>query len=66
MLFLGWRGGIRTPECWDQNPVPYHLATRHRAKKQNPNILIIGIRVALSDPATSRLTTNRHRCGSAL
>gem|GEM_PF-1369257 len=24
---LGWDGGIRTPECWDQNPVPYHLAT---------------------------------------
>ena len=22
----GWDGGIRTPECWDQNPVPYHLA----------------------------------------
>ena len=26
---LGWDGGIRTPECWDQNPVPYHLATSH-------------------------------------
>ena len=22
----GWGWGIRTPECWDQNPVPYHLA----------------------------------------
>ena len=21
---LGWDGGIRTPECRDQNPVPYH------------------------------------------
>lgn len=26
-IFYGWDGGIRTPECWDQNPVPYHLAT---------------------------------------
>lgn len=23
----GWAGGIRTPECKDQNLVPYHLAT---------------------------------------
>ena len=27
---LGWGGGIRTPECMDQNHVPYHLATPHR------------------------------------
>jgi integrase len=27
--FLGWDGGIRTPECWYQKPVPYHLATSH-------------------------------------
>lgn len=27
IFFHGWGGGIRTPECWDQNPVPYHLAT---------------------------------------
>ena len=27
--FLGWAGGIRTPECQDQNLVPYHLATAH-------------------------------------
>lgn len=26
VLNLGWGRGIRTPECWDQNPVPYHLA----------------------------------------
>ena len=26
---LGWAGGIRTPECQDQNLVPYHLATAH-------------------------------------
>jgi hypothetical protein len=25
----GWGGGIRTPECWYQKPVPYHLATPH-------------------------------------
>ena len=24
---LGWAGRIRTCECWDQNPVPYRLAT---------------------------------------
>ena len=23
----GWTGRIRTCECWDQNPVPYRLAT---------------------------------------
>ena len=26
----GWGGGIRTPECMDQNHVPYRLATPHR------------------------------------
>ena len=26
-FYLGWDGGIRTPECMDQNHVPYHLAT---------------------------------------
>lgn len=26
-ISLGWGGGIRTPGCWDQNPVPYRLAT---------------------------------------
>jgi hypothetical protein len=26
---LGWGGGTRTPECQDQNLVPYHLATPH-------------------------------------
>lgn len=24
---VGWGGRIRTSECWNQNPVPYHLAT---------------------------------------
>ena len=28
-LQFGWVGRIRTCECWDQNPVPYHLATTH-------------------------------------
>lgn len=27
--YLGWGGGDRTPECMDQNHVPYHLATPH-------------------------------------
>ena len=27
----GWGGGIRTPECQDQNLVPYHLATSQYA-----------------------------------
>ncbi len=31
-LFLGWAGGIRTPECRDQNPVPYRLATAQSRK----------------------------------
>ena len=26
-IFRGWGRGIRTPECWDQNPVPYRLAS---------------------------------------
>ena len=26
----GWGGRIRTCECRDQNPVPYHLATPHQ------------------------------------
>ena len=24
---IGWGGRDRTSECWNQNPVPYHLAT---------------------------------------
>jgi hypothetical protein len=27
----GWGGRDRTSECWNQNPVPYHLATPHQA-----------------------------------
>ncbi len=27
LFMLGWTGRIRTCECWDQNPVPYRLAT---------------------------------------
>ena len=26
---FGWGWGIRTPEWWDQNPLPYHLANPH-------------------------------------
>lgn len=26
IIEIGWGRGIRTPECWNQNPVPYHLA----------------------------------------
>ena len=26
-IMSGWTGRIRTCECWDQNPVPYRLAT---------------------------------------
>jgi hypothetical protein len=35
---LGWGGEIRTPECQDQNLVPYHLATpqRHRVMVRLP------------------------------
>ena len=25
-LSMNWDRGIRTPECWNQNPVPYRLA----------------------------------------
>ena len=28
-VLYGWAGGIRTPECQDQNLVPYRLATAH-------------------------------------
>jgi hypothetical protein len=28
-FLYGWGGGTRTPECQDQNLVPYHLATPH-------------------------------------
>jgi hypothetical protein len=29
---FGWGAGIRTPECQDQNLVPYHLATPQRTR----------------------------------
>ena len=35
--YLGWGGGDRTPECMDQNHVPYHLATPHRFMKNRGN-----------------------------
>ena len=28
---IGWGGRDRTFECWNQNPVPYHLATPQQA-----------------------------------
>lgn len=31
----GWGGRIRTSECRDQNPVPYHLATPQEEKSMN-------------------------------
>ena len=46
---LGWDGRIRTCECWDQNPVPYHLATSQYSQdhddyntlaRKNPQVLI--------------------------
>ena len=46
---FGWDGRIRTCECWDQNPVPYRLATSHYCQdnddystpdRKNPHILI--------------------------
>jgi hypothetical protein len=33
VIFLGWDGGIRTPECWHQKPMPYHLATSQYKNK---------------------------------
>ena len=38
---FGWGGGIRTPECRNQNPMPYHLATpqRHSVNVSLPNWL---------------------------
>ena len=30
-FFYGWGWGIRTPECWYQKPVPYHLANPQRS-----------------------------------
>ena len=32
--FHGWGGGDRTPECMDQNHVPYHLATPHQSAEE--------------------------------
>ena len=42
VLVFGWDGGIRTPECRDQNPVPYHLATSHRPSVQACLVLSVG------------------------
>lgn len=35
----GWTGRIRTCECWDQNPVPYRLATVQRRAHNCTTIL---------------------------
>ena len=32
---VGWGGRDRTFECWNQNPVPYHLATPQQAAGPN-------------------------------
>ncbi len=29
----GWAGRIRTYACWDQNPVPYRLATAQQERR---------------------------------
>src|SRR5476649_913721 len=29
---VGWGGRDRTFECWNQNPVPYHLATPQQVR----------------------------------
>ncbi len=39
MSTYGWGGGIRTPECWYQKPVPYHLATPHYFRILNVHLL---------------------------
>jgi hypothetical protein len=41
---VGWGGRDRTSECWNQNPVPYHLATPHQAGPRR------GIRIKLAGP----------------
>jgi hypothetical protein len=39
-LRIGWGGRDRTYECWDQNPVPYHLATPHlKGTSKNPDFI---------------------------
>ena len=47
--YYGWDGRIRTCECWDQNPVPYHLATSQYSQdhddyntlaRKNPQVLV--------------------------
>lgn len=60
LRIFGWDGGIRTPECQDQNLVPYHLATSHHVKLY----LILGsnpTRLTFGEPETSRLKTSFHR-----
>src|SRR5512138_2636845 len=42
----GWGAWIRTRECRNQNPVPYHLATPHPCARDVP-------RVAAHGPATA-------------
>ena len=52
VIFHGWDGGIRTPECQDQNLVPYHLATAQYKPEINSRIINLGIRVTFGDPAS--------------
>ncbi len=38
-IIYGWGGRDRTYECWDQNPVPYHLATPQNYELPSRKIL---------------------------
>jgi hypothetical protein len=43
----GWGGRIRTSEWWNQNPLPYHLATPHQIGRNPPGARSIAARALL-------------------
>ena len=76
-FFNGWAGRIRTCECWDQNPVPYRLATAQSARyfstaasrcraRETPRKTAAPAKerrysLTMVDPRDRRLTTARSR-----
>ena len=54
--FRGWGGGIRTPECRHQKPVPYHLATPQRL----PYCIFIGLKIQYTDQMAKTSSQHEH------
>ena len=62
-IIYGWGGRDRTYECWDQNPVPYHLATPQNYELPSRKILH-GMPIQSLHHKTTHIDRNTCKCHS--